>query len=123
MKILVVMALMCLAIQAYAVPYINPKVYADGALGASPDPLQTVLIADNFSHTATISNQIWYDIVYQGAATCYYRLMATNVKATYVQEAIPAGTTNSYLFSGNVKFINYSGCYGTATANSVLHLQ
>jgi hypothetical protein len=98
-------------------------VYADGALGASPDPLQTVLIADNFSHTAAITNQIWYDLVYQGTAICYYRLMATNVKASYVQEAIPSGTTNSYLFSGNVKFINYSGCYGTATANSVLHLQ
>jgi hypothetical protein len=123
MKILVVIASLMLSVTAYAVPYINQGVWADGALGASPDPLQTILITSQASQTKAITNQIWYDLVYQNTGTCYIRLMNTNVKASYVQESIPAGGVSSYVLSSGVKFINYSGCAGTSGMTSVLHLQ
>jgi hypothetical protein len=123
MKTFIVSLILLAAVTAYAVPYINQGVYADGALGASPDPLQTILITDSYSHTKTVTNQIWYDLVFQGSGTCYIRLMNTNVKASYVQESLVAGMVHSYLLSGSVKYINYSSCAGTASATSVLHLQ
>jgi hypothetical protein len=123
MKTFIISLILLVAVSAYATPYINQSVWADGALGASPDPLQTILITDNYSHVKAITNQIWYDLVYQNTGTCYIRLMNTNVKGSYVQESISSGNTSSYVLHGNVKYINYSGCAGTSSLTSVLHLQ
>lgn len=120
----VVMALVVFATSAMAgVPYLNPKVWAEGALGASPDPTQTITITDNYSHTITVTNQIWYDLWYNGSAGCIVRLMNTSTKASWAAETVPAAGSISYLIHANTKFINYSGCYGSSTVNSILHLQ
>ncbi len=125
MKTFIITALlMTLCAVAFAgVPYINQNVHADGALGSSPDPFQTVLISDNYSHTVTLTNQIWYDLSFRGSGTCIIRLMGTTTKATWPAEPVANGSASSYLFNSKVKFFNYSGCNsGTAPQNSILHL-
>ena len=122
-KLISLLLVVLFAGTAYATPYIHNHVNADGALAASPDPAQTVLISDNASHIFTVTNQIWYDLFYNGTGGCIVRLMKTNAKASYPAEPVSTGTKHSYIIHGNTNFINYSGCNsGTAPNNSVLHL-
>lgn len=121
---IITLAFLFICTMAAAAPYIHNNISADGALGAAPDPIQTVLIADNYSHTVTVTNQIWYDLAYNGSGTCIIRLMNTTTKASWPAEQVQSGgPVHSYMIHGNTKFINYSGCNGgTAPANSILHL-
>lgn len=96
--------------------------------GAAPDPSLTILISDNLSHNVSLSGMLWYDLVYQGSSTCYVRLMKDTTKASWIQESVQTMTNHSYVVyskqrspSVNVLWLNYSGCYGSATANSVIH--
>ena len=121
MKRILTGILLLVATAAQAVPYANPKLYADGTLGPAPDPLQTVML-DNYSHTVSLANSLWFELIYQGSATCYVRIMNTPTKASWAAEPVAAGASKAYIVNGNAKWLNYSGCYGTSTANSVLHL-
>ena len=126
MKTILCAAMLLLAVATSAmgdVPYLNPHVWTAGALGASPDPKQTVQIADNYSHNIPITNQIWYDLWFNGTSGCIVRLMNTTTKASWPAEPVQAYSRMSYLLHSNVKYLNYSGCYGSASVNSILHLQ
>ena len=120
---LFIIAILLVASNALAVPYLHPGVYADGVTSASPNPFYTTLIADNYSHTITVGfppgganvpTFIWYDLVNPttGGASCKIRLMNTATKANWVAEPVPAGYTHSYTINVNTNFINYSGCSG-----------
>ena len=115
---------MFVASVASAAPYLHTKINTDGVLqGAAPDPLQTIKIADDYSHTYSVTGNIWYDLVYQGSGTCIIRLMNTNAKESYTAETVTQGQPHTYLIHGNTNFINYSGCKGSSPANSVIHFQ
>jgi len=121
MKTLVI-AILLIATQALATPYVNTKINADGALGPTPNPSLTVLISDDYSHTVAMDSNLWYELIYQGSGTCYVRLMGTTTKASWVKELV-INNYHSYLINNGTKYINYSGCKGTATANSLIHFQ
>lgn len=103
----------------------NPRITFGGEpiQGASPDPLLTVLIGDDYSHTAPLTGRIWYELAYNGSGTCYVRLMNTTTKASYPKEAVSNGSTHSYVVHPNTAYLNYSGCNSGASSNSILHLQ
>jgi len=107
-----------------AAPYVHQTLFVDGMVqNLAPDPLQTVLITDNFSHTVNVSTKLWYDLIYRGSGTCLIRLMNTATKASWAPEVIPANGTHSYTINSNTNYINYSGCNGgTSPTNSILHI-
>jgi hypothetical protein len=123
MKTIVAILVLLVAVTVAAAPYSHNNLSVDGALGAAPDPLQTVLISDNYSHTVNVKGNLWYELIYNGSSTCYVRLMNTVTKANYVLEPVKAGANHSYLINTNTNFLNYSGCQGgTPPLNSILHL-
>ena len=105
----------------------NPQQITGGEpiQGAAPDPTLTILISDAYSHNVTLTDRLWYDLVFNGTGTCYVRLMGNTTKASWTQEPVTTGTSHSYVVNpGRAVYLNYSGCTpAAAPANSIIHLQ
>ena len=87
---------------------------------SSPNPLLTQLIADNLSHTLTLSTTaqsstqpiIHFSLSFNGTGTgCIVRMMDTSAKGLHPGYPVAAGTTFGRGIHLNTKFVNYSGCY------------
>ena len=102
-------------------------------MGAAPDPLLPVLVADELSHTVSLLDSrgkkyTWVGLTYNGTGTCIARLMNSATKASYPAQKVTAGTTFDRVVHKRSLFFNYSGCRGTTytsagTSNSVIEIQ
>jgi hypothetical protein len=86
----------------------------------APNPLLTLAVPDNYSHTLTLSSVaasstapiIYFTLYFNGTgAGCIARLMHTTTRASWVAYPITAGQPFGLGINPNTLFINYSGCY------------
>ena len=84
------------------------------------NPLLTIKIADNNSHTITLSSVQtsvmtpikFISLRFNGTGTgCIVRFMATNNKSLYVAYPVAAGGVLGMGMHPNTKFVNYSGAF------------
>jgi hypothetical protein len=86
----------------------------------SANPKLTILIADNLSHTLTLSSIqtssltpiAFLSLRFNGTGTgCIVRPMYTTTKASYVAYPVAASGVFGMGVSTNFKYFNYSSCY------------
>lgn len=84
------------------------------------NPLLTIKIADNLSHTLTLSSIqtssltpiVFLSLRFNGTGTgCIVRPMYTTTKASYIAYPVAAAGTFGMGVSNNFKYFNYSSCY------------
>lgn len=74
----------------------------------APDGTQTGTLAVT-SSTVDMSNYVLYSI-YSASGTCFFRLMPTSAKSTYVAAPIPNTTWVTFAKNPTTPFLNLSGC-------------
>ena len=89
--------------------------------GAAPDPLLSVVVADNNSHNVSLVDSYgkkltWFGFYYNGTGTsCIVRLMNLNNKSLYVPVPVAAAASYERVVNKNALLFNYTGCAGTTT--------
>lgn len=93
----------------------NKAVYAQVQ---TPNPLLSIQVADNLSHTLTISSIVtapntamFMNMAFNGSGTCYVRLMNNTTRGSWPQYTVPAGTNFGRGIHPNTLYFHYSSCF------------
>ena len=121
--IMVAMAATCFAansVISFTDMMVNNNTDFTKAQTEAANPVLTQLIANNNSHTLTLSSIqvssltpiIYMSLRFNGTGTgCIVRLMKTTTKASWIAYPVAASTVFGQALHQNVKYLNYSSCY------------